>query len=504
MGIFSRGKKQAEPVKRPRAAKKERPGGGALSLWLEVAVFLLFAFLLYTLASLFSLRTGAWGERIRFSLLQNMGGAILIPVLFCIYLCVAFFLKSGTANFFKQLLGSFLLFLCTALLLGLFRMARLFSASGVLSPGYLGDGLAIFFTRNIGTFGTFLLGLATLVLTATLYGLLQPASIAAKGAAFVKTLGSVRRLRPRSGREDAGDGPLPTPSPSALREDAPSLSRSRELTFSDEEQGGEFPMIPADERETPRQEPSAPEEDLPVDVAPEDGPAPDEPEGDPSAVPEIQFNEEEGSEKKVRGGTFPPPPDLFGPRQQEDSAEQNDAVREQGNAIIGTLSDFGIQAELADVIIVDTGAGLSESVISFIMAADEVLLVTTPEPTSITDAYALMKMVSNRDKSKKIRVVVNRAENAGEARNVMDKLKLVAEKFLGIEIEATGYVLQDDMVVKAVKQQEPFITGFPRSPAARNIKEISQKLVESGENTGFRESSGIKVFLNKLVGFIKV
>ncbi|HCL79870.1 MAG TPA: DNA translocase FtsK, partial [Synergistaceae bacterium] len=351
MGIFSRGKKQAEPVKRPRAAKKERPGGGALSLWLEVAVFLLFAFLLYTLASLFSLRTGAWGERIRFSLLQNMGGAILIPVLFCIYLCVAFFLKSGTANFFKQLLGSFLLFLCTALLLGLFRMARLFSASGVLSPGYLGDGLAIFFTRNIGTFGTFLLGLATLVLTATLYGLLQPASIAAKGAAFVKTLGSVRRLRPRSSREDAGDGPLPTPSPSALREDAPSLSRSRELTFSDEEQGGEFPMIPADERETPRQEPSAPEEDLPVDVAPEDGPAPDEPEGDPSAVPEIQFNEEEGSEKKVRGGTFPPPPDLFGPRQQEDSAEQNDAVREQGNAIIGTLSDFGIQAELADVII---------------------------------------------------------------------------------------------------------------------------------------------------------
>jgi flagellar biosynthesis protein FlhG len=172
--------------------------------------------------------------------------------------------------------------------------------------------------------------------------------------------------------------------------------------------------------------------------------------------------------------------------------------------ILKFVDNMSLLDKLADVIIVDTGAGLSESVISFIMAADEVLLVTTPEPTSITDAYALMKMVSNRDKSKKIRVVVNRAENAGEARNVMDKLKLVAEKFLGIEIEATGYVLQDDMVVKAVKHQEPFITGFPRSPAARNIKEISQKLVESGENTGFRESSGIKVFLNKLVGFIKV
>lgn len=335
MGIFARGKKQGEPAKKSRTAKKERRGGGTLSLWLEVVVFLLFAFLLYTLASLFSLRTGAWGERIRFSLLQNMGGAILIPVLFSIYLCIAFFLKSGTANFLKQLLGSFLLFLCTSLLLGLFRMARLFSASGILSPGYLGDGLAIFFTRNIGSFGTFLLGLAILVLTATLYGLLQPASVAAKGVAFIKTLGSARRLRPQTDREAAS--PLP---------------RRQELTFSDEEQSEEFPLIHPDEREAPRQETPASEEHLPVDVALEDSPVPDdEPEGDPSAVPEIQFNEEEGSEKKIRGGIFPPPPDLFGPRQQEDSAEHNDAVREQGNAIITTLSDFGIQADLADVII---------------------------------------------------------------------------------------------------------------------------------------------------------
>ena len=79
--------------------------------------------------------------------------------------------------------------------------------------------------------------------------------------------------------------------------------------------------------------------------------SPEEDGEDPSAVPEIQFNEEEGPEKKVRGGAFPPPMEIFGPRQQEESAEQNDAVREQGIAIITTLADFGIQAELADMII---------------------------------------------------------------------------------------------------------------------------------------------------------
>lgn len=180
-----------------------------------------------------------------------------------------------------------------------------------------------------------------------------------------------------------------------------------------------------------------------------------------------------------------------------------DLVKLDKQQIMKFVENMALLDKIADVIIVDTGAGLSENVMSFIMAADEVLLVTTPEPTSITDAYALIKMVSNRDKTKKIRVIVNRAENSGEASDVLNKLVLVAEKFLGILLEPAGYILHDDAVVKAVKQQKPFTISFPKSQAAKNIREISVKLAERDYTEDIQASSGIRGFLNKLVGFMK-
>jgi len=172
--------------------------------------------------------------------------------------------------------------------------------------------------------------------------------------------------------------------------------------------------------------------------------------------------------------------------------------------VLKFVENMALLDKLADVIIVDTGAGLSENVMSFVMAADEVLLITTPEPTSITDAYALIKMVSNRDKAKKIKVIVNRAENNNEANDILNKLILVSDKFLGIVLEPTGYILHDESVVKAVKQQQPFLLSFPKSQAARNIKEISIKLTESGKGGDIPQSAGIRGFLNRLVGFMRV
>ena len=181
-----------------------------------------------------------------------------------------------------------------------------------------------------------------------------------------------------------------------------------------------------------------------------------------------------------------------------------DLVKLDREQILKFVDNMALLDKMADIIIVDTGAGLSENVMSFIMAADEILLITTPEPTSITDAYALIKMVSNRDKTKKIRVVVNRAENVAEANDVMNKLTLVADRFLGISLVPSGYIIHDEMVVKAVKQQQPFIIGFPKSQAAKNIKDLSARLVEVGNNTELLQNSGIRSFLNKLVGFMKV
>lgn len=172
--------------------------------------------------------------------------------------------------------------------------------------------------------------------------------------------------------------------------------------------------------------------------------------------------------------------------------------------VLRFVENMALLDKLADIIIVDTGAGLSENVMSFVMAADEVLLITTPEPTSITDAYALIKTVSNRDKAKKIKVIVNRAENNNEANDILNKLILVSDKFLGIVLEPTGYILHDEAVVKAVKQQQPFLLSFPKSQAARNIKEISIKLTESGKGGDIPQSAGIRGFLNRLVGFMRV
>lgn len=180
-----------------------------------------------------------------------------------------------------------------------------------------------------------------------------------------------------------------------------------------------------------------------------------------------------------------------------------DLVKLDRQQITKFVENMALLDKLADIIIVDTGAGLSENVMSFIMAADEVLLITTPEPTSITDAYALIKMMSNRDKSKKIRLVVNRTESSDEANDVLNKLVLVADKFLGITLMPTGYIMNDDAVVKAVKQQQPFFISFPKSQAAKNIREISAKLIEKSGTSDVPISSGIRGFLNKLVGLMK-
>ncbi len=181
-------------------------------------------------------------------------------------------------------------------------------------------------------------------------------------------------------------------------------------------------------------------------------------------------------------------------------------VEELTKLNISQISKFVENMELldrlADIIIIDTGAGLSENIMSFIMAADDVLLVTTPEPTSITDAYALIKMVSNRDRDKKIKVIVNKADNINEAEDVMNKLVLVAEKFLGVKLDTAGNMLHDELVVRAVKQQKPFLIGYPKSTAARSIRQIASKIIQSGEDAQIQHI-GIKGFLNRLVGYMK-
>jgi len=164
------------------------------------------------------------------------------------------------------------------------------------------------------------------------------------------------------------------------------------------------------------------------------------------------------------------------------------------------VKNISLLDAISDIILIDTGAGLSDSVTSFVMAADEVILVTTPEPTSITDAYALIKMVSARDKGKIIKVIVNKAENAVEAENILRNLTSAAEKFLGMKISPLGYVQSDDAVVKAVKLQQPVYISYPNSYAAKHIMEISKKLANKVDKQKDFRYNGIRGFINKLAG----
>lgn len=167
------------------------------------------------------------------------------------------------------------------------------------------------------------------------------------------------------------------------------------------------------------------------------------------------------------------------------------------------ILNIGILDKIADIILIDTGAGLSDSVLSFVMAADEVILVTTPEPTSLTDAYALIKAVSARDKKKKINLIVNRAEDEKEAKDITNKISLVVKRFLEIELNSLGFILQDHAIVKSVKQQIPFYIAYPNCNASKNIKDITKKIIAKNEQGLPEGGFGIKVFINKLIGFIR-
>lgn len=140
---------------------------------------------------------------------------------------------------------------------------------------------------------------------------------------------------------------------------------------------------------------------------------------------------------------------------------------------------------LADVIIIDTGAGISDTVLEFVLSSPEVVIVATPEPTSITDAYSLLKTV-NRNKDfiavdKKIQIVSNRVGSKEEGKEIYEKLNMVSTKFLNIQMEYLGAIMQDSNASKAVIEQKPVSLAFPNSVSTRCYQEISNKMLELDE-----------------------
>ena len=131
-----------------------------------------------------------------------------------------------------------------------------------------------------------------------------------------------------------------------------------------------------------------------------------------------------------------------------------------------------------DYIIIDTSAGLTQTMMDFALQGDEVLVLTTPEPPAINDAYALMKLLSGRKHKTLFRIIINLVQNEKEAKEVFDRFRLVTEKFLKIAPIYGGYIREDNKVRRAVKEQQPLLTTFPGSRAAKNISKIAEELVK--------------------------
>ena len=153
------------------------------------------------------------------------------------------------------------------------------------------------------------------------------------------------------------------------------------------------------------------------------------------------------------------------------------------------------------MVFIDTGAGISKNVLFFNIAASERLVVANNEPTSITDAYALIKVLATQHNERRFKLLVNGLSEPREAEAVYRTLLKVAERFLGrdISLEYLGYIPHDDSVSKAVLKQQPVLTLYPKSRVARSFTQMAQKLWEMPAP---EESDGnIKFFWRRLLQY---
>ncbi len=157
----------------------------------------------------------------------------------------------------------------------------------------------------------------------------------------------------------------------------------------------------------------------------------------------------------------------------EEMANLDDYRRE---VLLGSLEAV---AQDRDVLLIDTGSGIHAQSIRLAQAADEILIVTTPEPPAFSDAYATLKVLSARALTRAPRLVVNMASDEGEAQRVAQRVSRVARRFLNLEVELYGVILRDAAVRRAVKEQRPFVSAYPDSRAAVGVRALAHRLLDA-------------------------
>ena len=152
----------------------------------------------------------------------------------------------------------------------------------------------------------------------------------------------------------------------------------------------------------------------------------------------------------------------------------------------------------ADIIIIDTGAGIANNVLQFVAAADEVYVVTTPEPTAITDAYGIIKIITTELVNREInlKLLVNRVHSSDEGKRISERIITIVGQFLNYKVDYIGFVYDDPVVQASVIRQKPFMVVNPTSKPAVCLKHIVGRI----EKTDMTGSEGVKNFLKKFIG----
>ncbi|MFP3088723.1 MinD/ParA family protein [Treponema sp. TIM-1] len=152
----------------------------------------------------------------------------------------------------------------------------------------------------------------------------------------------------------------------------------------------------------------------------------------------------------------------------------------------------------ADIIIIDTSAGVSSNVLDFIAAADDAVIITTPEPTAITDAYGIIKIIATEidNLNMGLKLVVNRVKSVAEAKKVADRMTSIAGQFLNLKVEYLGFIYDDPAVSHAVLRQRPFMVVDPKCRASLCVQHIVGRM----EKSELREGGGFGTMVKRFFG----
>ena len=162
------------------------------------------------------------------------------------------------------------------------------------------------------------------------------------------------------------------------------------------------------------------------------------------------------------------------------------------------LDEFDALQGKFDILLIDTGAGISSNVMYFNSAAMEKIVVVTNEPTSLTDAYALIKILTNKYHQKRFKILVNAARSRNEAERIYRHLSLVVDRFLGSpSLDYLGWIPYDKQIPMAVRQQQMVLQRYPNTPASRSFMDLAERLMSNDEGPVFE--GDIKFFWRRLL-----